>query len=357
MDILITHGRMARTHSFHLETWQSVSMLMVLGLLLLALSGPLYRNVVQKVLPDSWLEDSVSSLGGEGLRGDAAQRDRFMRENLDAMARKVGEMQARLVRLEAIGSRVSSLAGIKPEELRAMDAALPASATTRPAPAASAASAPNRGAQAEAVGGAGGPFIPADSPSMQQLTDLVSQMETEADHRSDVFMLVESRLLEHRLASLVVPSIAPVDGPVGSGFGFRIDPINGRAALHTGLDFPAHVGTTINSAAGGVVRGIENDPAYGLLLEIDHGNGLTTRYAHNSKVLVKPGDLVRRGQPVALVGNTGRSTGAHLHFEVLLDGVPQNPQRFLAARNDNLAATPQDPRTGPRDKGRRVKAR
>jgi murein DD-endopeptidase MepM/ murein hydrolase activator NlpD len=119
---------------------------------------------------------------------------------------------------------------------------------------------------------------------------------------------------------------------VGSGFGFRIDPITSRSALHTGLDFPAEPGTAIMAAAGGMVVNVEVHPAYGNLVEIDHGNGLVTRYAHASKVMVKNGDLVKRGQLVAQVGNTGRSTGPHLHFEVLVDGVPQNPARFLAGR-------------------------
>jgi murein DD-endopeptidase MepM/ murein hydrolase activator NlpD len=130
----------------------------------------------------------------------------------------------------------------------------------------------------------------------------------------------------------MVPSSAPIDGPIGSGFGFRSDPFSGRPALHTGLDFPADVGTPILAAAGGMVVSTEVHPAYGKLVEIDHGNGLLTRYAHASKVLVKPGDLVKRGQLVAHVGTSGRSTGPHLHFEVLVEGVPQNPARFLAAR-------------------------
>jgi murein DD-endopeptidase MepM/ murein hydrolase activator NlpD len=188
-------------------------------------------------------------------------------------------------------------------------------------------------ATAEVGAGRGGPYRPADSVGFDQLNDLVALLDSEADHHSDVFTLVESRLLERRLQALVVPSMAPVDGPVGSGFGFRIDPFNGRPALHTGLDYPNNIGTPIHAAAGGVVRAAEAEAAYGMAVEIDHGNGLATRYAHTSKILVKPGDLIKRGQVVALVGNTGRSTGPHLHFEVLLDGVPQNPQRFLS-RND-----------------------
>ena len=118
---------------------------------------------------------------------------------------------------------------------------------------------------------------------------------------------------------------------LGSSFGWRIDPVNGHSALHTGLDFPASNGTPILSAAGGVVVVQEYHSAYGNMVEIDHGNDLITRYAHASKVLVKKGDLVKRGQKIAEVGSTGRSTGSHLHFEVLVQGVFQDPQKFLQA--------------------------
>ena len=137
----------------------------------------------------------------------------------------------------------------------------------------------------------------------------------------------------------MVPNSRPVDGPVGSGFGFRSDPFSGRAALHTGLDFPADVGTAIHAAAGGVVLQAEFHPQYGHMIELDHGRGLVTRYAHASKVLVKVGDLIKRGQLIAQVGNSGRSTGPHLHFEVLVEGVPQDPSRFLATNTAVPAAT------------------
>ena len=165
---------------------------------------------------------------------------------------------------------------------------------------------------------------------MDQLKGALGSLDIEADQRTDLFTLVESRLLEKRLTELMVPNSRPVDGPIGSGFGFRSDPFSGRAALHTGLDFPAEAGTRVFASAGGVVRLSEYHPEYGNLVEIDHGNGLVTRYAHNSKVLVKAGDLVKRGQAISEVGTSGRSTGAHLHFEVLLDGVPQDPAKFLA---------------------------
>jgi murein DD-endopeptidase MepM/ murein hydrolase activator NlpD len=127
-----------------------------------------------------------------------------------------------------------------------------------------------------------------------------------------------------------VPTQSPVSAPVGSRFGWRIDPFTGRQALHTGLDFQATMGAPIVAAAGGVVVTAEMHPEYGNMVEIDHGNGLVTRYGHTSRMLVKKGDLIKRGQQIALVGTTGRSTGAHLHFEVLVQGVQQDPARFLA---------------------------
>ena len=100
--------------------------------------------------------------------------------------------------------------------------------------------------------------------------------------------------------------------------------------MHEGIDFPAEVGTPIVAAASGTVIFADWHPAYGKMVEIDHGNGLVSRYAHTSGLFVKEGDLVVRGQKIATVGSTGRSTGPHLHFEVRLNGVPQNPARFLS---------------------------
>jgi murein DD-endopeptidase MepM/ murein hydrolase activator NlpD len=306
MQVLITHGNVARTRMFLLNRWQIAGGILAGLLALMLLSGTVYHFVFLKAVRDGW--PVVSQLMKLVVRDEFAQRDRFMRENLDAMARKVGEMQAKMIKLEAVSERVSGMAGIKPEELQQL--------TAKPAPA--------------VPGGKGGPFVPAASPSLEQLQGWVGSLDEEADQSTDLYTMIESRLLETRLQSLMIPNSRPVDGPIGSGFGFRSDPFTGRAALHTGLDFPADTGTPINAAAGGVVLYSEIHPQYGHMVEIDHGRGLVTRYAHTSKVLVRVGDIVRRGQPIALVGTSGRSTGPHLHFEVLVDGVPQNPAKFLA---------------------------
>jgi hypothetical protein len=307
MQVLITHGHAARTRMYSLNRWQLCALLVFVLLGLMVLSGLIYHAVFIKAAREGWpvVSGMVKLVG----RDEAVQRERFMRENLDAMARKVGEMQAKLLKLEAVSERLFGMAGVKPEELQQM--------MSKPAP------------PAGHVAGNGGPFVPAASPSMDQLNGWVGALDEQADQHA-MYTLVESRLLEKRLQALMIPNSRPVQGPIGSGFGFRFDPFTGRAALHTGLDFPAEIGTPIHAAAGGVVVSSELHPQYGQMVVLDHGRGLMTRYAHASKLLVRAGDLVKRGQSVALVGSTGRSTGPHLHFEVLVDGVPQNPAKFLA---------------------------
>jgi len=326
MQIIVTGAGHGRTRVLHVAGWQLLGAALLAAALLLALVGGAYQLLAgQAARGEGWTlpGGALRPLAGE----EAARRDRYLRDNLDAMAAKLGALQAKLLRLDAVGARVSHLAGLKPEDLTALDRAAAAAA-----PASSARTVPATTGRPPlaAAAGEGGPYWPLASPSLAQLDAALDAIAADADQRSDVFTLAESRLLESRLHALMLPSAAPVEGPVGSGFGFRTDPFTGRAALHTGLDFPAAAGTPIEAAAGGVVRAAEAHPAYGLVVEIDHGNALVTRYAHASRLLVRAGDIVRRGQPVATVGSTGRSTGPHLHFEVLLGGVPQNPARFLA---------------------------
>jgi murein DD-endopeptidase MepM/ murein hydrolase activator NlpD len=321
MQIMITHGSLARTRVLSLSRLQIGLALAGLVVALLLLSGAVYHFIFLKAAREGW--PVVSQLVRLVVRDEIAQRERYMQTNLDAMAKKVGEMQARMINLEAMGERVTGLAGVKPDELKALQP--PASAPDR---------------SVRAAGGQGGPYVPLSHPSLEQLDKTLTALEQVADQHGDVFTLAESRLFESRLKSLMIPNTRPVEAPVGSGFGFRVDPITGRTALHTGLDFSADPGTPILAAAGGMVTSSGYHPQYGNLLEIDHGNGLTTRYAHAQRVLVKVGDLIKRGQQVALVGNTGRSTGPHLHFEVMVDGVMQDPAKFLTAASAPAGGVP-----------------
>ena len=296
--------------------------------LLTLLSGVIYHFVFLTAAREGW--PVVSPIVKLVVRDEFAQRDRFLRENLDAMAKKVGEMQAKLLKLEAMGDRVSGLAGVKPEEFKPL---------LRPA--AQAASAP-------ANVGAGGPFIPAlGSAELQSLDSLnahVGMLDERTDQTTDLFTLIESRLLEGRLAA--------VDGAeLGADRSARWARASAFAPTHSRAARRCTRGSTsrptwarvIHAAAGGVVVTTAKHPEYGNLVEIDHGNGLVTRYAHTSKMLVKAGDLVKRGQPVAEVGNSGRSTGPHLHFEVLVEGVPQNPVAFPCRPRGRAAGRGQQP--------------
>jgi murein DD-endopeptidase MepM/ murein hydrolase activator NlpD len=321
MQIMITHSGLGRTRALTLSRWQLMLTAGTGVLLLLLFSGTVYHFVFLKVAREGW--PVVSQLVKLVVRDELAQHERYMRENLDAMAGKVGEMQARVVRLEAMEDRVRGLAGVKAEDLKVMQVPATNGVGARPV------AAPAVPASASKAPGTGGPYIPLDHPSLEQLHQALDALEQRVDQHGDLLTLAESRLLESRLRALMVPNSRPIDAPTASGFGFRSDPFTGRPALHTGLDFSAEVGTPIHAAAGGVVLSTDYHPQYGQLLELDHGNGLVTRYAHTSRILVKAGDLVKRGQEIALVGNTGRSTGPHLHFEVVVSGVPHDPVKFL----------------------------
>ena len=241
---------------------------------------------------------------------DAGRKDRYVRENLTAMTVKLGEMQAQLMRLDALGERVQGLAGVKPEEFNFKDK-------------------PPRGG-IEAAGP--GSQSSVRELSMQEFQQTLDALASDLEHRADYLNVVESTLMAEKIRFKLLPTIKPVNISYNaSSFGWRLDPFSGRSAFHEGLDFAAPSGTPIVAAAGGVVIASEYHHQYGNMLEIDHGNQLVTRYAHASRLLAQVGDIVRRGQHVADLGSTGRSTGPHLHFEVLLKGAPQDPHKFLMA--------------------------
>jgi lysostaphin len=249
----------------------------------------------------------IHDLATSVAREEMARREQFMRENVGAMARKLGEMQAQLMRLDALGERVSKLSGIRPEEFNFKEL-------------------PGRGGAAPATG---------RELTMPELEAELQRISKGVEARADYMNVIESELVDAQVRRALLPQSAPVsEGFVGSGYGMRTDPFNGQVSMHTGIDFAAPVGTPIFAAAGGVVASAELHPAFGNTVTIDHGSELSTLYAHASRMLVRPGDIVRKGQKIAEVGNTGRSTGPHLHFEVHVKGQPQNPTRFLAQQKD-----------------------
>jgi hypothetical protein len=288
MQVIITDAWLARSKAIHLGGWQLVGIGAGILVLILTLSACMASTFA------SWIPATL-------VREDLTQRDRYLRENLDSMARKVGEMQVKLMQLETLGERVSGLAGLSNAEIKNLP-------------------------------GRGGALVSGRPLTVEELQATLDDLERLTGQRTDLMTVVESRLFDQKIKTMMVPTQQPVAaGNLGSSFGWRIDPINGRSALHTGLDFQADSGTAIQAAAGGLVVTQEYHPAYGNMVEIDHGNDLVTRYAHASRVFVKKGDLIKRGQKIAEVGTTGRSTGPHLHFEVMVQGVYQDPQKFLSA--------------------------
>jgi len=302
VHFIITDAWLAKSRAVHLSGTKLVLAFLGLSFGLMVAAAGLYHWVFLKGAREGW--PVVGTLVKLIVKDEFEQRDRFMRENLDAMARRLGEMQAKLVQLESLGERVSGLAGVNSAELKV---------------------APGRG----------GALVSGHPLSMEELQATLSDLDQLTSQNTDLLTVMESRLFDQKIRNMMVPTQQPVQGGhVGSSFGWRIDPFTGRSALHTGLDFQADPGTPILAAAGGVVVAQEVHPAYGHMVEIDHGNNLITRYAHASRVWVRIGDLVKRGQKIADVGTTGRSTGPHLHFEVMVQGVPQDPQKFLAAGRD-----------------------
>lgn len=305
MHLIITDPWLARKRPIHLTGSQIIGVVLAVGVALLLLAVLVYHSVFVYGARQGW--PLVTPIVEMIASKERLNQERYLKENLDVMARKLGELQAKLVQLDSLGDRVAGLAGVSAAEMKS-------------------------------AGGSGGPLVLPQGLSLDSVRSSMEAIDAYALGQSDKLEFVESHLFTEKMRKYMLPTAEPVPGVVtGSGFGWRIDPLTGQRALHTGLDFPAEVGTPVLAAAGGVVVAHESHPAYGNMLEIDHGNDLITRYAHASRLLVQKGDIVKKGQPVAEVGSTGRSTGAHLHFEVWLAGVAQNPQTFLNAGQGKLS--------------------
>jgi murein DD-endopeptidase MepM/ murein hydrolase activator NlpD len=305
MQIILLHPRFTHAKSVTLTRRHLLAVFCLFVVAVVAgaslLSYFVFRNAAELPSP---FRDMVASASPN----DDTKKEKFLKENLALMARKLGEMQAQMMRLDALGERVQGLAGVKPTEFNFRDA-------------------PGRGGAAPSMDGTSSRDL-----TMSEFQALLDAMASDLEHRTDYMNVVESTLMTDKIQSKMMPTSQPVNVSYNaSGFGWRIDPFTGRSAMHEGIDFPAPVGTPIVAAAGGVVTVAEFHPQYGNMLEIDHGNDVITRYAHTSRILVHVGDIVRRGQHVADIGTTGRSTGPHLHFEVRIKGVAQNPSKFLMA--------------------------
>lgn len=301
MNVIIVSSRLSKARTFTISGGQLAFAALLGGLAVLTLAvllnGVLLHHAVRTDNP----------MLRAYLEAVQAQQNRkvqsYLRDSLNAMSSRLGEMQARLMQLNSLGERVSKLAGVKPQEME-----------------------PDRSA------GRGGALVTSapQELSIEELRARIEQLSREVDAGSDMFGVLEAVLTEAHARKQLLPTAMPLrEASFSSNFGWRIDPFTGTQAFHEGVDFIADPGTPILAAAGGVVVASEDHPQYGSMVEIDHGNGLITRYGHASRRLVKSGDVVVRGAKIAEVGSTGRSTGPHLHFEVRINGAAQNPARFF----------------------------
>jgi murein DD-endopeptidase MepM/ murein hydrolase activator NlpD len=293
---------MAQARTVTVSAWHVVFAALVLVAIVLA--GSAFIKFTAEHAPGLYRVPVIGSvLDMTTTHEYAVQQGADGHADINAMAVKLSELQAQLLRLEALGERVAGLAGVNPQEFNFREP-------------------PPRGGSSSA----------GRNLSAAELQEQLDRLSSGIERRGDELNVVESNLMGAKLRSKMMPTSLPVAVTYNaSGFGMRIDPFNGQMAMHEGIDFVANPGTPIVAAAGGVVIVAEWHHDFGNMIEIDHGNDITTLYAHASKLYVHVGDIVRRNQHIADVGGTGHATGPHLHFEVHVKGVPQNPAKFLEA--------------------------
>jgi murein DD-endopeptidase MepM/ murein hydrolase activator NlpD len=279
----------------------------VAGLLLVTgLVGNVF--LVARYCSGSLFDSQLVASWQQRLSGQQRELDRIQNQThveMEAVGRRLASMQARLLRMEALGERVAEVAKLDDSEFRFDET--PAT---------------------------GGPESTADvSQAVPEFLSAIDVLSNQLKTREDDLEVLESLLANQKFQKQVSLAGRPIlAGWMSSGFGRRTDPITGRMAWHAGIDFAGKAGSPVVAVASGVVTFAGPRSGYGRVVDINHGGGYVTRYGHNEELLVGVGDLVKKGQMIARMGSTGRSTGPHVHFEVLKDGAQINPARFIARR-------------------------
>jgi murein DD-endopeptidase MepM/ murein hydrolase activator NlpD len=184
--------------------------------------------------------------------------------------------------------------------------------------------------KSDSMVGVGGPATQEDvNREFSVIQQRIDEVRRQIDLRRESQEEIQGILNDQRSLLAAKPGGWPVKGWLTSSFGMRRDPFNGRRKMHEGLDIAARTGTSVTATADGIVSSVKTEPGYGKVVILDHGYGYRTIYGHNSRYYVKVGQRVRRGERIAAVGNTGRSTGSHVHYEIRLNGVPVNPRKYL----------------------------
>ncbi|RKZ37637.1 MAG: hypothetical protein DRQ37_01405 [Gammaproteobacteria bacterium] len=275
--------------------------------LAMVMAGLLVYGSVQYGIQLAWEQPDLRAMlwKREAVQQRAAvsQAVRVAEENMDALALNLGRLQSRIIRLDALGRRLVEMADLDPQEFNFQRAP-----------------------------GLGGP----DERSVVQtnaVPDFLASLrllERQCEDRNPKLEALENLLMNRKLESEIEPAGRPVlKGWLSSFYGYRSDPITGKRVFHDGIDFAGRRNSDVVAVASGVVTFADNKSGYGKLVEISHGNDHLTRYAHNNAVVVKKGDTVKKGQLIAKMGSSGRSTGPHVHFEVIKDGKQTNPISYI----------------------------
>ena len=284
----------------------SIASLLILLPLGAGVSGYLYAMKksqmaeVEQVTIDNWKRELASQWKELEIAKQSSQ------QQINALTAKLGMMQAHIRRLDAAGERIVSVSGLDAKEFNFNDA-------------------PAIGGPEKASG--------SETTNIADLLAALNEIDGQLDSREQQLSVLESLLMDKHMGVERYISGRPIKkGWMSSYYGTRNDPFTGKPAWHAGVDFAGKEGSEVVSTAAGVVSWVGDRYGYGLLIEINHGDGLVTRYGHNKKALVKKGDVVKKGQAISKMGNTGRSTGAHVHYEVLKNGRTVNPLPYVNRR-------------------------
>ena len=304
MNVIFLSRREGRARGLNLAHPLTLSLIAGLTLAILASAFALGLQFGRGAHQRGLLSDSLSfgSLLAEQKRQITELRQQ-MQLRVDAMAMRLGAVNAHVIRLDALGKRLTEMADIDSHEFNF---------DLEP---------PSGGPEAEGEG---------VSARIPDLTAMLSQLEQRVNLRDSQLLALENVILARELKEEIHPAGRPVTrGFISSYFGERSDPFDGREAFHKGVDFAGSIGDNVVAVAAGVVTWAGERSGFGRLIEINHGDGFVTRYAHNQRTLVSVGETVKRGEAVALMGSSGRSTGPHVHFEVLRNGRQVNPLSFV----------------------------
>jgi murein DD-endopeptidase MepM/ murein hydrolase activator NlpD len=303
MQVIIISSN-SKTHKHWHLTRSKLTVLTLMLVSLVSVSSYSFANWLQKNQPAAQLSStskpnpSQTQLSSSEDVTDPSEQEQSLH---DFYAKQLGGLQAETIRLRMFSERLAEIAGFDSSNF---------SLDEHP--------------------GQGGIDEQGTPLSSEALDRGIEKLSSDLESQQETLSALEQYLLTEDTIAASIPTGEPVaNGWVSSFYGYRIDPFNGKKTFHEGLDIAAKSGTSVMAVADGIVSWVGQRGGYGGLVEIDHGNGYVTRYAHNKVIKVKKGERVNKGQTLALMGSTGRSTGPHVHFEVLRDGQHVNPYNFI----------------------------